>query len=49
MKNKTLTKNMPYVKRGLIPPVKGPNPQGIVRSKNDRIVKTNNELRRQVV
>jgi len=34
MKNKTLTKNMPNVKWKEIPPVRGPNPQGIVRSKN---------------
>ena len=27
-KNSTLTKNMPYVKTNLIPPTKGPNPQG---------------------
>tara|TARA_R110000744_G_C19069268_1_gene529941 strand:- start:473 stop:625 length:153 start_codon:yes stop_codon:yes gene_type:complete len=29
MKNKTLTKNMPYVKWKSIPPIKGPNPQGV--------------------
>ena len=28
-KNPTLIKNMPYVKTNLIPPVKGPDPQGI--------------------
>ena len=28
-KNPTLTKNMPYVKTNLIPPLKGPDPQGI--------------------
>ena len=28
-KNPTLTKNMPYVKHNQIPPVKGPDPQGI--------------------
>jgi hypothetical protein len=28
MKNKTLTKNMPYVKWSQLPPVKGPNSQG---------------------
>ena len=39
MKNKTLTKNMPNVKWKAIPPVRGPNPYGIVRSKN---VKQNN-------
>ena len=30
MKNKTLTKNMPNVKWRAIPPVRGPNPQGII-------------------
>ena len=29
MKNKTLTKNMPNVKWKAIPPVRGPNPQGV--------------------
>ncbi len=29
MKNKTLTKNMPNVKWKEIPPVRGPNPQGV--------------------
>ena len=29
MKNKTLTKNMKHVKWKEIPPVKGPNPQGL--------------------
>ena len=29
MKNKTLTKNMPFVKWKSIPPVKGPDSQGI--------------------
>ena len=28
-KNPTLIKNMPYVKNNLIPPIKGPDPQGI--------------------
>jgi hypothetical protein len=35
MKNKTLTKNMPNVKWKEIPPLRGPNPYGIVRSKNE--------------
>ena len=35
IKNKTLTKNMPNVKWKEIPPVRGPNPYGIVRSKNE--------------
>tara|TARA_B100000029_G_C17207842_1_gene826879 strand:- start:197 stop:415 length:219 start_codon:yes stop_codon:yes gene_type:complete len=30
MKNKTLVKNMPNVKWKAIPPVKGPNPQGLM-------------------
>ena len=30
MKNKTLVKNMPSVKWKAIPPVKGPNPQGLI-------------------
>ena len=29
MKNKTLTKNMPFVKWNAIPPVKGPDSQGV--------------------
>ena len=40
MKNKTLTKNMPNVKWQAIPPVRGPNPQGITRSTNDKKNKT---------
>ena len=28
-KNPTLTKNMPHVKHNEIPPLKGPDPQGI--------------------
>ena len=34
MKNKTLTKNMPNVKWKAIPPVKGPNPQGVIYGRN---------------
>ena len=30
MINKTLVKNMPYVKWKAIPPVRGPNPQGLI-------------------
>ena len=41
MKNKTLTKNMPNVKWKEIPPVRGPNPYGIVRSKNEKLSKSN--------
>ena len=32
MINKTLVKNMPHVKWKEIPPVKGPNPQGLKKS-----------------
>jgi hypothetical protein len=39
--NPTLTKNMPNVKWQSIPPVRGPNPQGITRSKNGK--KTNSK------
>ena len=45
MKNKTLTKNMPNVKWHAIPPVRGPNPQGVNygnnkknNSKNSRVI-----------
>ena len=47
MKNKTLTKNMPNVKWNAIPPVRGPNPQGIVRSNNERVFQANKKPRRQ--
>ena len=47
MINKTLTKNMPNVKWQAIPPVRGPNPQGIVRSKNEKLFKTDKKPRRQ--
>ena len=40
-RNPTLTKNMPNVKWQSIPPVRGPNPQGITRSKNGK--KTNSK------
>ena len=46
-RNPTLTKNMPNVKWHAIPPVKGPNPQGITRSKNEKLFKTNKKPRRQ--
>ena len=38
-KNTTLIKNMPYVKTNLIPPLKGPDPQGIQPRQNDAVVK----------
>ena len=31
MKNPTLTKNMKHVKWKLIPPVKGPDPRGLIK------------------
>ena len=31
MKNKTLTKNMKHVKWNAIPPVKGPDPRGLIK------------------
>ena len=37
MKNKTLTKNMPYVKWDQLPPRKGPNPQGRLNGNNKKI------------
>ena len=36
MKNKTLTKNMPNVKWHAIPPVRGPNPQGVSYGNNKK-------------
>ena len=38
---------MPNVKWKEIPPVRGPNPQGIVRSKNEKLFKTDKKPRRQ--
>ena len=36
MKNKVLTKNMPYVKWKAIPPVKGPDSQGVKYGNNKK-------------
>ena len=36
MKNKALTKNMPYVKWNAIPPVKGPDSQGVKYGSNKK-------------
>ena len=41
MKNKTLTKNMPYVKWKAIPPVKGPDSQGVKYGSNKKNPSTN--------
>ena len=41
MKNKTLTKNMPNVKWSQLPPLRGPNPQGVnnaIRTSNKQVV-----------
>ena len=38
MKNKILTKNMPYVKWKAIPPVKGPDSQGVTYGNNKKNV-----------
>ena len=47
MKNKTLTNNMPNVKWQAIPPVRGPNPQGITRSKNGK--KNNSKKKKHII
>jgi|TARA_R110002073_G_scaffold140878_1_gene291842 hypothetical protein len=39
-KNPTLIKNMPYVKTNLIPPIKGPDPQGITAPLEPKRFKT---------
>ena len=43
MKNKTLTKNMKHVKWNAIPPVKGPDPRGLIKDpkedKQDKLEK----------
>lgn len=44
MKNKTLTKNMPHVKWGQLPPVKGPNSQG----ENYGNIKNNNTFTKTI-
>ena len=36
MKNKTLTKNMLNVKWDQLPPLRGPNPQGVLNGKTIR-------------
>ena len=45
MKNKTLTKNMPNVKWKAIPPVRGPNSQGVNYGNN----KNNNGKNSRVI
>ena len=40
--NSTLTKNMKHVKWSLIPPLKGPNPQGLIKvEKQDKKTQEN--------
>ena len=52
MKNKTLAKNMPNVKWKAIPPVRGPNPQGVndgnVYSSNKQVV-TSKKVTQKIV
>ena len=52
VKNQTLTKNMPYVKRDQIPPLSGPNPQGLINEskayKQDKLEKINGRNRQSV-
>ena len=43
MKNKTLTKNMPYVKWNAIPPVKGPDSQGVKNGINKKNISVRKE------
>jgi len=47
--NKTLVKNMKYVKWNLIPPVKGPEPRGLIKDpkpyKPERLEKKNGRNR----
>tara|TARA_R100001440_G_scaffold4191_1_gene9709 strand:+ start:116 stop:274 length:159 start_codon:yes stop_codon:yes gene_type:complete len=43
MKNKTLTKNMPFVKWNAIPPVKGPDSQGVKHGANKKSLSTTNK------
>jgi hypothetical protein len=48
-KNPTLTKNMPHVKRDQIPPLSGPDPQGLINEskayKQDKLEKINGRNR----
>ena len=51
MKNKTLTKNMPNVKWKEIPPVRGPNPQGVynaIRTNNKQMVSSKKVSKKNV-
>ena len=51
MKNKTLTKNMPNVKWNAIPPVRGPNPQGVyiaIRTNNKQMVSSKKVSKKNV-
>ena len=51
-KNPTLTKNMPHVKRDQIPPLSGPDPQGLINEskayKQDKLEKINGRNRQSV-
>jgi hypothetical protein len=46
MKNKTLVKNMPNVKWKEIPPVRGPNPQGLKKPSDVRKVLKQHQVKR---
>ena len=43
-RNPTLTKNMPNVKWKEIPPVRGPNPQGVLYGNNKKIGSQNKRM-----
>ena len=49
MKNKTLTKNMPNVKWHAIPPVRGPNPQGVKMKNFLRLIKSHGDRAHNIV
>jgi hypothetical protein len=51
-KNPTLVKNMKHVKRDQIPPLSGPNPQGLINEskayKQDKLEKINGRNRQSI-
>ena len=51
-KNPTHTKNMPHVKRDQIPPLSGPDPQGLINEpkayKQDKLEKINGRNRQSI-
>ena len=52
IKNPTLVKNMKHVKRDQIPPLSGPNPQGLINEskayKQDKLEKINGRNRQSI-